>query len=93
MALELYVGGYYALYVAILRIAVQVMTFLSVLVSADRLLNVLKYAWIRVKAYFTGKLPQHAWNFKSLPDEPLDFPKVRCFGFFFFVFKRMGMRF
>lgn len=78
MALGIFIGGYYALYVAILRLAIQVMTFLSLMVSADRLLNVLKYGLIRVKAYFTGKLPQHAWNFKPLPDEPLDFPKVRA---------------
>lgn len=75
--LQLLFGGYYALYVALLHAAIQVMVLLSLLVSADRVLNVLKYALICARAKITGKKPQQGWNFEPLPEDPHQFPKVR----------------
>ena len=78
MVLALLFGSYYAAWVYFLRCVIQVFTFLSLLVSVDRLLNVLKYCFIRGRAKLTGHLPQHNWNFKPLPEDPHEFPKVRC---------------
>ncbi len=53
------------------------MVLLSLLVSADRVINVLKYALITLRAKITGKSPTHSrWTFKPLPDDPHQYPKV-----------------
>ena len=67
---------YYPVYVAVLSGLVQVAIFLSVLVSADRILNILKYFLIRAKVLLTGKLPQHGWHFQPMPQDSREYPKV-----------------
>ena len=74
--LQLIFGGYYALYVALLHAAIQVMILMSLLVSVDRVLNVLKYVLISLKARITGKGPQTSWKFEPLPEDPHQYPKV-----------------
>ena len=74
--LDLIFGGYYTLYVAVLYVAVQVMTLLSLLVSADRVLNVLKYLLITLRTKITGRPPQNRWNFQPLPEDPHQYPKA-----------------
>ena len=76
MVLALLFGAYYSIWVSFLTFIVHVFTCLSLLVSADRILNVLKYCLVRGKAKLTGRLPQHSWNFKPLPEDPHEFPKV-----------------
>lgn len=76
MLLALLLGGYYSLYVALLHGAIRVAMLFSLLVSADRVLNVAKYLFIKARARLTGHLPQHNWNFKPLPADPHAFPKV-----------------
>jgi hypothetical protein len=50
---------------------------LSLLVSADRVLNVLKFGFIKLRAKLTGRLPQDSWSRAPLPSSPHDFPMVR----------------
>lgn len=76
LVLALLLGGYYGIYIALINAAIQVAVLFSLLVSADRVLNVLKYVVIKAKVKLTGRLPQHAWNFIPLPEDPLEFPKV-----------------
>lgn len=75
--LPLLLGGYYAIYLAALRFLINAAIFLSLLVSADRLINITKFALIKLRAHFTGRLPQEAWNFATLPNDPAAYPKVR----------------
>jgi hypothetical protein len=77
MLLSLLLGSYYSLYVVLLRTAITVAVFVSLLVSVDRVLNVTKYLLIRARARLTGRLPEHAWNFKPLPADQDAYPKVR----------------
>lgn len=65
-----------AFYLAALAWAVRLAVALSLLVSADRVLNVLKYAFIRLRARVTGRLPKDAWAYAALPDNPKEYPLV-----------------
>jgi beta-mannan synthase len=76
--LALAFGAYYPLWVAALRGAIALFTLLSLLVSADRMLCVAKFCFIRARARLTGRLPQHAWEFKPLPADADAYPKVRA---------------
>jgi hypothetical protein len=78
MVLALLLGSYYSIWVSILTGLVHVFTLLSLLVSADRILNVIKYCFIRARSRLTGHIPQHDWNFKPLSEDPHEFPKVRA---------------
>ena len=78
LLLALLFGGYYGAYVALLHAAIQIAVLVSLLVSADRVLNVTKFLVIKAKERLTGKLPQHAWNFTLLPEDPHEFPLVRA---------------
>ncbi len=66
----------YAWYVAALGAAVQLAVLLSLLVSADRLLNVAKFGIIRGRAALTGKLPKDDWFCAPLPREAEEHPMV-----------------
>ncbi|EFN51937.1 hypothetical protein CHLNCDRAFT_139598 [Chlorella variabilis] len=66
----------YDFYVAALRASVQLAVVLSLLVSADRVLNVLKFACIKLRAKLTGRLPQDAWFRAPLPKAPEEYPLV-----------------
>ncbi|KAL4420802.1 hypothetical protein ABPG75_010458 [Micractinium tetrahymenae] len=66
----------YGWYVAALGAAVQLAVLLSLLVSADRLLNVAKFAFIRGRAALTGKLPKDDWFCAPLPREAEEHPMV-----------------
>jgi beta-mannan synthase len=74
--LSLLFGAYYGLYVTLLHAAIQIMVLLSLLVSADRVINVLKYVLITTRAKLTGTLPHSRWTFKPLPKDPHQYPKV-----------------
>ena len=74
--LELVLKEYYPVYVTLLQAVIAILVALSVLVSLDRVTCILKYCWIRAKAYVTGKLPQNSWNFQPLPHDPTKFPAV-----------------
>lgn len=74
--ISLLLGGYYAVYVTLLRMAIQVAVVASLLVSADRVLNVLKYVLIAARAKITGRHPNTRWNYQPLPDDPHQYPKV-----------------
>jgi hypothetical protein len=76
MALGLLFTTYYDLYVALLHAAIQLAVFLSLLVAGDRILNISKYVLIKARAKLTGRLPQHAWNFKPLPIDYAEYPRV-----------------
>ena len=76
--LALAFGAYYPLWVAALRGAIALFTLLSLLVSADRLLCVAKFCFIRARARLTGRLPPPAWEFKPLPADADAYPKVRA---------------
>ena len=76
MLLSLLLGSYYSLYVILLRAAVSMATCASLLVSADRVMSVGKYALLRLRARLTGRLPQHSYNFKPLPADLDAYPKV-----------------
>lgn len=67
----------YGWYVAALGAAVQLAVLLSLLVSADRLLNVAKYAFIRARGALTGRLPKDDWFCAPLPGEAEEHPMVR----------------
>ncbi|KAL6777939.1 hypothetical protein ACKKBG_A16285 [Auxenochlorella protothecoides x Auxenochlorella symbiontica] len=69
-------GGYYALYVAVLTASVRLAVFLSCLVSADRLINISKFVYFKIRARLTGHLPEHDWAFPDLPHDPAAYPKV-----------------
>lgn len=66
----------YAWYVAALGLAVRLAVLLSLLVSADRILNVTKYAFIRARARLTGRLPKDSWFCAPLPRDAEDHPMV-----------------
>jgi len=74
--LALLFGAYYGLYVTLLHAAIQVMVLLSLLVSADRVINVLKYVLITTRSKLTGKSAHSRWTRKSLPEDPHQYPKV-----------------
>lgn len=74
--LALLFGAYYGLYVTFLHAAIQVMVLLSLLVSADRVINVLKYLLITTRSKITGKSAHSRWTFKPLPEDPHQYPKV-----------------
>lgn len=74
--LALLFGAYYGLYVALLRAAIHIAILFSFLVAIDRLINILKFGLLKAHAKLTGKMPQHAWNFSPLPQDPIDYPKV-----------------
>lgn len=69
-------GDYYPLYVMMLYGLVQVAMLLSVLVSTDRILNMVKYILIKLKSKVTGKLPEHSWYFQPLAEDPMEYPLV-----------------
>ncbi len=69
-------GGYYGIYVVALQALITLFVALSTLVSLDRVLCIAKYLFIRAKSLVTGKLPQHAWNFRPLPNDPQNYPSV-----------------
>ncbi len=69
-------GGYYGIYVVALQALISLFVALSTLVSLDRVLCIVKYLFIRAKSLVTGKLPQHAWNFRPLPNDPENYPTV-----------------
>lgn len=68
--------GAYEFYVAALHASVQLAVLLSLLVSADRVLNVLKFGCIKLRAKLTGRLPQDRHVFAPLPKRPEDYPLV-----------------
>lgn len=68
----------YDLYVAALRLLIQLAVFLSLLVAGDRILNITKYVLIKLRAKLTGRLPEHGWNFKPLPVDFAEYPQVRA---------------
>ena len=69
-------SSYYAFYVAALAAAVRLAVLLSLLVSADRVLNVLKYGAIRLRAAVTGRRPKDDWFCAPLPADPEAHPMV-----------------
>ncbi|KAI3430675.1 hypothetical protein D9Q98_005265 [Chlorella vulgaris] len=69
-------SSYYAFYVAALGAAVQLAVVLSLLVSADRVLNVLKYIVIKARAKVTGRQPKDSWACEALPKEVEAYPLV-----------------
>lgn len=69
-------AGYYDIYVVALQALIALFVALSTLVSLDRVLCIAKYLFIRAKSLVTGKLPQHAWNFRPLPNDPQNYPSV-----------------
>lgn len=66
----------YELYVAALGASVHLAVALSLLVSADRVLNVLKFAFICMRSKLTGRLPKDAWVCEPLPKDPDAYPRV-----------------
>jgi beta-mannan synthase len=52
------------------------MVLLSLLVSADRVINVLKYILITTRCKLTGKSAHSRWKFKTLPEDPHQYPNV-----------------
>lgn len=69
-------GGYYGLYIAVLRLLINAAVCLSVLVSLDRMINITKFLYFKARAKLTGYLPEHDWAFPALPNDPLSYPKV-----------------
>lgn len=80
MFLGALLAGYYDLYVALFSAAVQLAVFLSLLVSADRVLNIAKYLYVKARQRVTGNAPEDYWHFKPLPQDVDDYPKVRRAG-------------
>ncbi|KDD76984.1 glycosyltransferase-like protein, partial [Helicosporidium sp. ATCC 50920] len=76
MAFPLYWWGYRELYIALLQLIIRCAVGLSLLVSADRLLNIVKFVAIKLRAGISGRASHHAWNFATLPSDPLLYPKV-----------------
>ena len=72
--------SYYEFYVAALHAAVQLAVVLSLLVSADRVLNVGKFAFIKLRARLTGRLPKDDWFYAALPEDPDAHPKASSRG-------------
>lgn len=71
-------SSYYAFYVAALAVAVRLAVFLSLLVSADRVLSVAKFGAIKLRAWATGRTPKEDWFSAPLPEDPEAHPKVRA---------------
>lgn len=69
-------SSYYAFYVAALAAAVRLAVVLSLLVSADRVLNVLKFGAIRARAALTGRTPKDSWFCAPLPADAEEHPRV-----------------
>jgi beta-mannan synthase len=67
---------YYPWYVLVLQTVIILFIGLSVLVSLDRILCIAKYCYVQAKSLITGKLPQHSWNYRPLPNDPHDYPSV-----------------
>jgi hypothetical protein len=74
--LETLLGSYYGVYVVVLQVLISLFVVLSTLVSLDRVLCIAKYLFTKAKSLVTGKLPQHAWNFRPLPNDPANYPSV-----------------
>ncbi len=74
--LEPLLGSYYGAYVVALRVLIAIFVALSTLVSLDRVVCISKYLYIKARSLVTGKLPQHAWNFRPLPNDPANYPSV-----------------
>lgn len=77
MLTSLLFTSYYDVYVAFFHLAVQLAVFLSLLVSADRLLAMGKYAYVKARQRLTGKAPEDYWNFQALPEDTDAYPMVR----------------
>jgi hypothetical protein len=69
--------SYYEVYIVFFHAAVHLTVFLSLLVSADRILNIAKYLYIKLRQKVTGKAPEDYWNFQILPEDLDKYPKVR----------------
>lgn len=72
-------GGLYLLYVSILRAAIALAVFLSILVSLDRLYKVWVYAKVSLRWYLSGHKPEHDYQPRKLPDPATNaaaYPKV-----------------
>ncbi|GAB4820248.1 hypothetical protein N2152v2_007294 [Parachlorella kessleri] len=74
--LGLFLSSYYEVYVVFFHAAVQLAVLLSLLVSADRILNICKYGYIKLRQKVTGKAPEDYWNYQILPADPNQYPKV-----------------
>jgi beta-mannan synthase len=74
--LEPLLQQYYPWYVLALQVLISVFVALSTLVSLDRILCIAKYAVVKVKSLVTGKLPQHSWNYRPLPNDSQNYPTV-----------------
>ena len=70
-------SSYYAFYVAALAVAVRLAVFLSLLVSADRVLSVAKFGAIKLRAWAMGRTPKEDWFSAPLPEDPEAYPRVR----------------
>lgn len=66
--LFLYYASLWDLYTNVLRASISVATFLSLLVSLDRIHLVLRYMQVRLVQLFTGKRPIDKFNYRPLPD-------------------------
>jgi len=67
-ATPLYAATAYDLYVSLLEGAISLCVALSVLISVDRLLAVVKYLQTKLRAKLTGKGPEAAWRHRGMPD-------------------------
>eukprot|EP00884_Botryococcus_braunii_P009093 jgi/Botrbrau1/18185/Bobra.53_1s0050.1 len=72
-------SGLYHLYLNLLRAAISLAVFLSILVSLDRLYKVWVYAKVSLRWYLTGHKPEHDYQPRKLPDPASNaaaYPKV-----------------
>jgi hypothetical protein len=70
-------ASYYQFYLAALQASVQLAVVLSLLVSADRILSILKLGFIKLRAKVTGRLPKDDYFCAPLPKNAADYPLVR----------------
>lgn len=77
MPLGALLASAYDAYVVLFGAAVQLAVFLSLLVSADRVLAIAKYLYIKARQRVTGRAPEDYWGHEPLPADEDTYPKVR----------------
>ena len=67
-------------YVLLFGAAVRLAVFLSLLVSADRILAIAKYLFVKARQRLTGRAPEDDWGYAPLPEDLDNYPMVRAEG-------------
>lgn len=72
---SLYASSVYDGYIVVLEAIISLAVALSVLISIDRLLHVIKYVFLKLKSRLFGKRPESKWRFQPFPD-PVQYPHL-----------------